>query len=423
MIFSKEEIIFARTSPRHKLEIVKRGQTMGHIVGVTGDGVNDSPALKKADLGIAMNESGSDVSKEAAAMILLDDNFASIVKGIEEGRLIFTDLKKSIQYTITHSTPEITPNILYITVPLPLPLSAILILVIDLGFELLASLSYARELPETEGGLMKVPPREPVTTRSINRLRRQKVRRPPTSIDVESGDEKAPTRYALFKHNIVEKFTSQYWKESFENTDDEILVDTGVLSWAYLEAGIIEFLAAITAYFIVFYREFDVSPEQLRSMQNANQYFLNESPSYTLPNGRVLTNSDQKEALAQAQSIFYLSVMICQCFNLFTCKCLVRLPFGKYMFRNSKTFYGMTSGAIVAMLIVYVPPFNIAFGTSYRLSPIYWLIPIAFGIFLLGYSTLHCIIIRSKKPVNWNPSIVGLEMYPTVRTIKSNVTH
>ena len=85
LIFSKREIIFARTSPKHKLQIVKRAQAIGHIVGVTGDGVNDSPALKKADLGIAMNESGSDVSKEAASMVLLDDNFASTFKGIEEG--------------------------------------------------------------------------------------------------------------------------------------------------------------------------------------------------------------------------------------------------------------------------------------------------------------------------------------------------
>jgi sodium/potassium-transporting ATPase subunit alpha len=106
LIFSKEEIIFARTSPKHKLTIVKNAQALGHIVGVTGDGVNDSPALKKADLGIAMNQSGSDVSKEAAAMILIDDNFASVVNGIEEGRLIFQNLKKSIRYTLTHLMPQ-----------------------------------------------------------------------------------------------------------------------------------------------------------------------------------------------------------------------------------------------------------------------------------------------------------------------------
>ncbi len=91
-IFSKEEIIFAHTSPRHKLEIVKRA-SMGHIVGVTGDGVNDSPALKKVDIGISMNKSGSDVSKEAAAMILIDDNFAFTVMGIKEGRLFLQILE------------------------------------------------------------------------------------------------------------------------------------------------------------------------------------------------------------------------------------------------------------------------------------------------------------------------------------------
>ena len=132
-VLSKDEIIFARTSPRHKLEIVKRNQARGHIVGVTGDGVNDSPALKKADLGIAMNLSGTDVSREAAAMILLDDNFSSIVSGIEEGRLIFVNLKKSIQYTLTHIMPEVLAFLLYIVVPLPLPLSAVLILFVDLG--------------------------------------------------------------------------------------------------------------------------------------------------------------------------------------------------------------------------------------------------------------------------------------------------
>lgn len=117
-IFNKDEIIFARTSPKHKLEIVKRAQSIGHTVGVTGDGVNDAPALKKADLGIAMNISGSDVSKDAAAMVLLDDNFASVVNGIEEGRLIFSNLKKSIMYTITHTIPEVIPCLLYIIVPL-----------------------------------------------------------------------------------------------------------------------------------------------------------------------------------------------------------------------------------------------------------------------------------------------------------------
>ncbi|KTG01554.1 hypothetical protein cypCar_00041369, partial [Cyprinus carpio] len=127
------EIVFARTSPQQKLIIVEGCQRQGAIVAVTGDGVNDSPALKKADIGVAMGISGSDVSKQAADMILLDDNFASIVTGVEEGRLIFDNLKKSIAYTLTSNIPEITPFLFFILVNIPLPLGTITILCIDLG--------------------------------------------------------------------------------------------------------------------------------------------------------------------------------------------------------------------------------------------------------------------------------------------------
>ncbi|CAH1797437.1 unnamed protein product [Owenia fusiformis] len=160
------EIVFARTSPQQKLIIVEGCQRMGAIVAVTGDGVNDSPALKKADIGVAMGIAGSDVSKQAADMILLDDNFASIVTGVEEGRLIFDNLKKSIAYTLTSNIPEISPFLLFIVADVPLPLGTITILCIDLGTDLVPAISLAYE--EAESDIMKRQPRDPVNDKLVN---------------------------------------------------------------------------------------------------------------------------------------------------------------------------------------------------------------------------------------------------------------
>ncbi|KAL3994994.1 NaH/K antiporter P-type ATPase alpha subunit family protein [Acanthocheilonema viteae] len=159
-------IVFARTSPIQKLQIVEAFQGAGHIVAVTGDGVNDAPALRKADIGIAMGIAGTDVSKEAADMILLDDNFASIVTGVEEGRIIFDNLKKSIAYTLTSNIPEITPFLSYILFGIPLPMSVVAILCIDLGTDLWPAISIAYE--EAETNIMLRPPRNAKVDKLVN---------------------------------------------------------------------------------------------------------------------------------------------------------------------------------------------------------------------------------------------------------------
>jgi len=159
VLSQRKYCVFARTSPRQKLLIVQACQNRGGIVAVTGDGVNDSPALKKADIGVAMGITGTEVAKDAADMILLDDNFASIVKGVEEGRIIFDNLKKSIAYTLSSNIPEIAPFLFNQTVGLPLPLTTVMILLVDLGTDLAPAISLAHEGKEAD--IMQRPPRDP----------------------------------------------------------------------------------------------------------------------------------------------------------------------------------------------------------------------------------------------------------------------
>jgi sodium/potassium-transporting ATPase subunit alpha len=151
---SKKEIVFARTSPEQKLTIVKEFTKAGNVTAMTGDGVNDSPALKQAAIGVAMGLNGSDVAREAADIVLLDDNFASIVIGIREGRLLFANLKKSVAYTLTHLTPEVVPVFLWALIGMPQGMGAIQTLCIDLLTELLPATSLAFEV--AEGNIMQV---------------------------------------------------------------------------------------------------------------------------------------------------------------------------------------------------------------------------------------------------------------------------
>ncbi|KAJ1857852.1 hypothetical protein GGH12_001387 [Coemansia sp. RSA 1822] len=413
LVFRKPEVIFARTSPKNKLEIVTRAQALGHICGVTGDGVNDSPALKKADLGIAMNESGSDVSKEAASMILLDDNFATIVKGIEEGRLIFANLKKSIRYTLAHSIPEVIPQIMYIIVPLPPMITSIMILVIDLGFEVLAALTYAWEPPESSNGLMKLPPRKPVTMRSIAMLRARALRHPP-SIDPHTGKPIKPSRVSRVLATVKAPFTRVWWQDRLERPEGEILVDGELLSWSYLEAGVLSTISLIVVFFVVL-NHHGISPRQARLMakDTSQSYFNKDSPDYTY-NGRIFTGEQQFYALNEARTGIMFSIYIMQVFNLFICKARFRLPFGKFMFRNVRTFYGFGAGLLLLLLVTYIPPLNTVFNSSYKSIPLYWLIAVGFGCLLLAYATARMLVLRKSKPIQWNQTIDGLHMHPTI---------
>ncbi|MBT4365904.1 cation-transporting P-type ATPase, partial [Candidatus Peregrinibacteria bacterium] len=155
----EKEIIFARVSPQHKLKIADTVKELGEIVAVTGDGVNDAPALKRADIGIAMGITGTDVSKEAANMILADDSFSTIVRAIEEGRTVYSNMKKFIFYIFSCNIGELILIFGAILISLPTPLTAVLILTVNVGTDILPALALGVEPIEKD--IMSSPPRNP----------------------------------------------------------------------------------------------------------------------------------------------------------------------------------------------------------------------------------------------------------------------
>ena len=162
------EIVFARSSPEAKLRIADALRALGHVVAMTGDGVNDAPALHRADIGIAMGRSGTDVARESATMVLTDDNFATIVGAVAAGRRVYDNVRKFILYIFAHATPEIVPFLVFALAGglVPLPLTVVQILAIDLGTETLPALALGRE--GAEPGIMSAPPR-PRTEKVVSR--------------------------------------------------------------------------------------------------------------------------------------------------------------------------------------------------------------------------------------------------------------
>merc|ERR1711910_299263 len=331
------EIVFARTSPQQKLIIVEGCQRMGAIVAVTGDGVNDSPALKKADIGVAMGIAGSDVSKQAADMILLDDNFASIVTGVEEGRLIFDNLKKSIAYTLTSNIPEISPFLLFILADVPLPLGTVTILCIDLGTDMVPAISMAYEGAEAD--IMKRQPRNPFTDKLVNER---------------------------------------------------------LISMAYGQIGMIQASAGFFVYFVIL-AENGFLPWDLFGLRKSwDSLAINDlEDSY----GQEWTYKDRKILEYTCHSAFFVSIVIVQWADLIICKTRMNSVFQQGM-KNWFMNFGLCFETLLAVILCYTPGMDKGL-RMYPLKINWWLPAIPFSLLIFIYDECRKTLLRRNGLQSW----------------------
>jgi len=256
-----------------------------------------------------------------------------------------------------------------------------------------------------------------VNERSILSLKRKALRRTKTlRRDPETQEFLQPSKLSVLAEKFRKPFTRAYWEDAMESTDGETLVDGKLLSYAYLEAGVIEMLGALVAYFVVFFKS-GFEPGDLRRAQKDGSFFLKSSPDFINSRGQTITASKQVDAFGQAQSIVYLSVFIIQCFNVFAVKAKFTFPFGKHVVGNKLNFAGIVAGACLGMFIIYTPPLHVVFGGSVHLSPLYWLIPAAFGCLLLVWASIRVLILRKSIENSRVKDIKGLMMFPTMRTM------
>ncbi|XP_008432188.1 sodium/potassium-transporting ATPase subunit alpha-2 [Poecilia reticulata] len=326
------EIVFARTSPQQKLIIVEGCQRQGAIVAVTGDGVNDSPALKKADIGVAMGIAGSDVSKQAADMILLDDNFASIVTGVEEGRLIFDNLKKSIAYTLTSNIPEISPFLLFIIASVPLPLGTVTILCIDLGTDMVPAISLAYESAESD--IMKRQPRNPKTDKLVNER---------------------------------------------------------LISMAYGQIGMIQALAGFFTYFVIL-AENGFLPKDLVGIRISwdDREFNDLEDSY----GQQWTYEQRKIIEFTCHTAFFASIVVVQWADLIICKTRRNSLIQQGM-KNRILIFGLFVETSLAAFLSYCPGMDVAL-RMYPIKILWWFCAFPYSLLIFVYDEVRKFILRRR---------------------------
>ena len=302
------EILFARAAADQKLRIVESLQRKQHVVAVTGDGVNDAPALKRADIGIAMGLVGTDVAREAADMVLLDDNFASIVSAIEEGRAVFQNIRKFLTYILASNIPEIVPYLAFILFRIPLPLTVIQILAVDLGTDMLPALALGAERPDHAA--MREPPRARGTR----------------------------------------------------------LLDWPLVARAYCFLGVMEAVAAMSAFFFV--------------MRDGGWHY-GEMPGPTDP------------LYMQATTACLAAIVVMQVVNVFLCRHPRKSALATGLLGNRLILYGIAAEIALVLVIAYDPWANAVFATA-PIPVEAWLFVTPFAVAMLALEEARKALVRRR---------------------------
>ena len=292
----KSGLVFARMAPEQKLRLVQAYIAMGHIVAVTGDGVNDAPALRAANIGIAMGMSGTDVAREAADIVLIDDNFATIVSAIEQRRAVYQNIRKFITYILASNMAEFIPFLAMVFLKIPPALVILQILAIDLGTDMLPALALGAEEPEA--GILLQPPRK----------------------------------------------------------KSKPLLDKSLLLRAYCFLGLLEGLAGMTGFLLVWW----TNGYGITELQAINSAILARSANVT-----------QMAIYHQATTVTLAAIVACQDGNVFACRSERISIFRLGFFSNRLIWLGITVEWALILGIIYVAPLQKIFAVA-PLSPLQW---------------------------------------------------
>lgn len=426
-----EQVVFARTSPAQKLLIVEAAQALGHVVAVTGDGVNDSPALKQADIGCAMGIAGTEVSKDAADMILLTDDFSAIVNGIEEGRLIFDNLKKSIAYTLSSNIPEISPFLMFILVRMPLSLTTVLILCVDLGTDMIPAISLAYENAESD--IMMRPPRNAETDRLVTdklimfayfQIGVFQALAGFFSFFCVLNDYGFPIATVPGKALSFERYPSKKDEGKPTKVRDDCPCGGGEKNNKFPDSKYEMYIKIKDGALVTGGKYSDLDAEQvaacgigLKKYGEAGSYgnwYLDDLSSdwpygYGCPYGSIMPTKECKFkdtatesvcykaalALGHGQTAAFVSIVIVQWADLLICKTRSLSLYHQGM-RNTVMLFGLFSETCLCLILCYVPGVDIAIGTQ-PLSPIHWFPSMPFSMFIFLYDETRKYILRKDR--------------------------